>query len=121
MIVERVTIPAPIVVEPSQTFDGNDGPWSSFNISVGTPPQNLKVFVSTSVYQTLVVVKEGCGAGTGPNCTLRGGEFSFANSSTWQNNTADLGSNIYALLVDTQLGYNGVRTMERMISYSRLL
>ena len=55
-----------------------------------------------------MVVEEGCGAGTLPNCaTLRGGEFFFTNSSTWQNNSADLGSNIYALLVDTQLGYNG--------------
>jgi hypothetical protein len=54
------------------------------------------------------VVKEGCGAGTPSNCAaLRGGEFSLDNSSTWQNNTADVGTNIYPLLVDTQLGYNG--------------
>ena len=46
--------------------------------------------------------------GTPPNCAaLRGGEFSPGNSSTWQNNTANLSINIYPLLVDTQLGYNG--------------
>lgn len=59
------------------------------------------------MYQTLVVVKEGCGA-TPANCAaLRGGEFLLDNSSTWQNNTAVLSNNIYPLLVDTQLGYNG--------------
>lgn len=106
-VVEKVTIPAPIVVEPSQTFDGIDGSFSSFNISVGSPPQDLKVFISTSVWQTLVVVDQGC-AGAPPNCSsLRGGEFLLDKSSTWQNNTADLSSNIYSLLVDPQLGYDG--------------
>jgi hypothetical protein len=67
----------------------------------------LKVFISTSIWQTLVVVKEGCDV-TDSNCpTLRGGEFSLDKSTTWQNNTADLSSNIYPLLVDPQLGYNG--------------
>lgn len=69
----------------------------------------MKVFVSTSVYQTLVVVEQGCqAAGLPSNCAAsRGGEFFLTNSSTWHNNTADLKSNIYPLLVDTQLGYNG--------------
>ncbi|KAG0650065.1 hypothetical protein D0Z07_3295 [Hyphodiscus hymeniophilus] len=108
MIGKRVTIPAPIVVEPSQTFDGNDGPFSSFNISVGTPPQDLKVFISSSLYQTLVVLELGCeGQDDPPNCAaLRGGEFFSNESSTWQNNTANISTSIYPMLLDTQLGYN---------------
>ena len=52
-------------------------------------------------------MKEGCDGGAINCATLRGGEFSLDNSSTWQNNTADIENNIYPLLVDTQLGYNG--------------
>jgi hypothetical protein len=66
------------------------------------------VFISTSIYQTLVVVPQGCGANTPPNCgTLRGGEFTLYTSSTWENNTANPLKNIYPLLVDTQFGYTG--------------
>ncbi|KUJ09801.1 acid protease [Mollisia scopiformis] len=100
--------PSPIVVAPSQNWAGNDGPWSSFEIQVGTPAQNLQVFISTSVYQTLVVAPEGCISFDPSNCAvLRGGEFYLNASSTWSTNTANLSSNIYPLLVDTQLGYNG--------------
>lgn len=111
MIAKRSDIPAPIIVGPSQTFDGIDGAFSSFNISVGTPPQTVKVFIGTSEWQTLVVVPEGssvCGSETLSNCaTLRGGEFVLNKSTTWQNNTADPSTNIYDLLVDRQLGYTG--------------
>ena len=104
----RVTIPAPIIVAASQDFDGNDGPWSSFEIQVGTPSQNLKVFISTSGYQTLVVVPEGCIASYGADCTnIRGGEFHLNQSSTWVTNTANLSSNIYDLEVDSSLGIYG--------------
>ena len=66
------------------------------------------MFVSTSVWQTLVVLKDGCGPGTAPNCpALRGGQFFIEKSSSWQNNTAVLNQDIYPLKVNTQLGYNG--------------
>jgi len=66
------------------------------------------VFISNSVWQTLVVLKEGCGPGTPPNCAaLRGGEFSIEKSTSWQNNTAVLNKDIYPLKVNPQLGYNG--------------
>jgi len=106
VIVERVTIPAPIVVKPSETFDGIDGLFSSFNISVGTPPQTLKVFIGTSVYRTLVVWEKAC-RGEPENCSdLRGGVFSNKSSSTWQQNIALPSSNNYFMQIDQQLGYN---------------
>ncbi len=91
----------------TRTVEGNDGPWSSFDISVGTPPQIMSVFISTSVYQTLVVVPEGCPA-VSSNCSvLRGGEFFLNESSTWETNMANASNNLYPMEVDTQLGYNG--------------
>lgn len=67
----------------------------------------MKVFISTSIWQTLVVVPDGC-RGKPSNCTsLRGGQFLWDNSSTWQRNTANNASNVYYLLVDPQLGYTG--------------
>ncbi|KAE9365327.1 acid protease, partial [Stipitochalara longipes BDJ] len=92
--------------------DGNDGQWSSFVIQVGTPPQTMRVFISTSAYQTSVVVPEGCTTSDPPTCTsLRGAVdgslFDINMSSTWEINTADLNSNIYPLGVGTTLGYRG--------------
>jgi hypothetical protein len=63
--------------------DGNDGPWSSFTLQIGTPPQDVKVFISTAGTQTWVVVPEGGGSSDPSNCpALRGGEFALNQSST---------------------------------------
>ena len=69
--------------------DGNDGPWSTFNIHVGTPPQPVRVLVSTNVAQTWVVsankTEGGCLATDPPDCAqARGGLFSANSSTTWQ-------------------------------------
>lgn len=37
LLPQAPSLPAPIVIPASQDFDGNDGPWSSFVIQVGTP------------------------------------------------------------------------------------
>ncbi|KAF8862684.1 acid protease [Acephala macrosclerotiorum] len=100
--------PSPIVVAASQNWVGNDGLWSSFEIQIGAPAQNLQVFISTSVYQTLVVAPEGCVHSDLSDCAaLRGGEFYFNASSTWSKNIGNLSSNIYPLEVAPELGYNG--------------
>ena len=88
--------------------DGNDGPWSSFTLQIGTPPQDVKVFISTAGTQTWVVVPEGCGSSDPSNCpALRGGEFALNQSSTWVSNLIDPPSNIYDLYVESNLGYTG--------------
>ena len=47
---------------PADDFrDGNDVPWSSFELK-SAPPPNLKVLLGTAAYQTIVVVPEGCTA-----------------------------------------------------------
>ncbi|KAJ8611614.1 hypothetical protein MRB53_037838 [Persea americana] len=89
-MMERSTIPAPFVVKPTNEWDGDDGNWSSFAISVGTPPQYFRVLPSTSSPDITLPVEEGCqGSLIGlPNCGgLRGGEdgnpYLRNNSSTW--------------------------------------
>ncbi len=100
-------IPAPIAIPASQDFIGNDGPWSSFTLQVGTPAQDVEVLVSTAGYQTWVVVPEGCTSSDPPNCAdLRGNEFAPSQSSSWkQNNVTANGT--FTLGIEANLGYTG--------------
>ena len=96
----------PIVVPPSQDFDGNDGPWSSFAIQVGSPPQVVEVLIFTAGYQTLVIIPEGCNNTNFANCSfLRGGLFTSNGSATW--NLYDRGSSkgLFATLLESDLGF----------------
>jgi hypothetical protein len=63
--------------------DGDDGPWSSFNIQVGTPPQTLRVLVSTTISATWVIISAGCPASDSSCPNARGGIYNNATSSTW--------------------------------------
>ncbi|KAK7953559.1 hypothetical protein PG996_014451 [Apiospora saccharicola] len=81
--------PKPLVVGPSQYFEGNDGPWSTFHVRVGTPEQDVRVLVSTASPQTMVVL-DGLGCSSSvfatvpPNCaTSRGTLFNPKDSSSW--------------------------------------
>lgn len=87
-------VAAPYSVPPSQQFDGNDGSWSTFEISVGTPGQDFRVLPSTKGGVTYVIAPEGCNQPTDPtNCAnLRGAEifdssqhtgFEVARSTSW--------------------------------------
>ncbi|KAH7014565.1 aspartic peptidase domain-containing protein, partial [Microdochium trichocladiopsis] len=68
---------------------GNDGPWSTFDIRVGTPEQYIRVLVSTASPQTMVALdSDGCSEavfGTmPPDCAVsRGGLFNINESSSW--------------------------------------
>ncbi|MCJ1285384.1 hypothetical protein MMC26_004724 [Xylographa opegraphella] len=93
---------SPIVIAPSQAFDGNDGPWSSFALSVGTPPQTVHVLISTTAPQPWVVVPAGCTQQDPSDCgSSRGGLFHSNESSTWDD------AGLYALDTELNLGYNG--------------
>ena len=94
------SIAAPISILPTQHFDGNDGPWSSFPIQVGTPPQTVRVLVSTASSQTLVVLADGCTDSDPANCTdARGGIFDPTKSSTWHLNQ-DVSEGLAPLALD---------------------
>lgn len=85
--------------------DGNDGPWSSFGVQIGTPPQFVRVLPASSGSSLWVVAPEGCSTQTDPsNCDdLRGGIFDKSTSATW----AEKG--IYELDLSTEIawGYSG--------------
>lgn len=98
---------APIVVPASQNFEGNDGPWSTFTLQIGTPAQNVNVLVSTTGYQTWVVIPQGCPSQEPTGCAqLRGGLFNSNESTTWtQNNITSNGT--FTLGLEENLGYTG--------------
>lgn len=99
-------LPAPIAVAPDQNWDGIDGQWSTFTLRVGTPQQFVRTFISFGVYQTWVVLPQGCSTSADPDqCSeSRGWLFDNDTSSTFEY----LG--IYDLWVGRNLGHatNGI-------------
>ena len=96
-----LAISQPLSVPPSQSFIGNDGPWSGIELRVGNPSQNVDVFVSTTGSETFVVVEGGCQPADPSTCPSdRGDIFNISASTTW-----DFKGN-YTLSVDTNLGLN---------------
>ncbi|KAM3073700.1 hypothetical protein ACMFMG_004417 [Clarireedia jacksonii] len=82
-------VPSPLLIPPSQYFDGDDGAWSSLALRVGSPAQNVRVLVSTNSPQTLLVLPLGCtSAAISPvpsGCaTARGALFNNTQSTTWE-------------------------------------
>lgn len=50
---------------------------------MGTPPQDVSVFVSTASQETFVVLPQGCAAGDTSCPSARGGLFNPNSSSSW--------------------------------------
>lgn len=69
--------------------EGNDGPWSTFHIHVGTPPQPTRVLISTVLGETWVIsankTQGGCIGNDPTSCAQgRGALFNINASSTWK-------------------------------------
>ncbi|KAF2277627.1 acid protease [Westerdykella ornata] len=101
-------VPTPYVVPPSKEFDGNDGAWSTFKISVGTPGQDFRVLASTQSGATQVVMPEGCLEGDGVDCpSTRGAEvFNSEKSPGFQLNVSSTWSTIGQYDVETESRLN---------------
>ncbi|TKA72818.1 hypothetical protein B0A49_05285, partial [Cryomyces minteri] len=100
----NTTIAAPISLQPSLSWDGDDGHWSSFIMQVGTPPQNVRLLPSTSGNALWVVLPDGCVGDYPSNCAeLRGYTFNPNKSSTW----SYLGLYGLGLIEESLLGYSG--------------
>lgn len=104
---ENNTIPAALNIGPSQYWDGIDGPWSSFPISVGSGStqgeQQVRVFPSTAATAVWTISAEGCpsfyGEINGLACSdSRGFLFNPNISLTWASNS------IYQTGVEENLG-----------------
>ena len=108
--------PSPFSYAPAQTWDGNDGKWSTFIVQIGTPPQDFRVLPSTAGQETWVPNPEGCTPSDPSNCGYARGAQVFNNqqstgfqtneSSSWQS----LG--VYDLNFETNLDY------ENNVSYA---
>lgn len=82
--------------------DGNDGPWSTFALGFGTPPQYVRVLLSTTCPQPWAIDPLGCSTTDPPTCPYRRGNFFYKNSSsTWQD------KGLYTLDEELNLGYTG--------------
>ncbi|KAI8934836.1 hypothetical protein NX059_008516 [Plenodomus lindquistii] len=101
--------PQPYVVPPSQQFDGNDGSWSTFIVSVGTPGQDFRVLPSTKGGVTYLIAPEGCLRGIDPEgCPQsRGAEvFNSAQNIGFQTNVSSTWSAIGQYDVDLEEALN---------------
>ncbi|KAK0100318.1 hypothetical protein ONS96_007598 [Cadophora gregata f. sp. sojae] len=84
--------------------DGSDGPWSSFFLRVGSPPQTVRVLLSTASNQPLVVLPDGCSLGDPSDCAnSRGGIYQTNFSSTWTPNNFTAGG-VFHLAVENSIG-----------------
>lgn len=93
----EVTLSAPVVIPPSQQFDGNDGSWSTFFVNVGTPGQDFRVLISTAASSTYIPLLGVCPKGQGvpsdcydsrgilPFNSQQNTGFQVDDSSTWDN------------------------------------
>ena len=105
------SLPNPIVIGPSQDWDGNDGSWSSFAVRIGTPARYVKTFVSTSGYQTWSIAPQGCLPTDPSNCAVsRGNIFNGSASTTWSPVSGNVSASIYSLDYERNLDYssNGI-------------
>ncbi|KAF2135461.1 uncharacterized protein K452DRAFT_363145 [Aplosporella prunicola CBS 121167] len=111
---------------------GNDGPWSSFVLQVGTPSQKVDVDISIGGQETWVIVEEGCPPSnpSGDQCEdLRGGLFRMNNSRTWESASQiwndsgiyELGGQVDNYLGLTALGRFGFDTVKLPFSDGTML
>ena len=84
--------------------DGNDGSWSTFWISIGTPPQTVRLLPSTTGNAVWPVLSEGCTQQDPSNCSEARGEIYHPESST---SYSDIGLFELGLLEESALGYSG--------------
>lgn len=91
--------------------EGNDGPWSTFDLRVGTPEQYVRVLVSTASPEAIVAFADsGCSKAvfkTVPkNCAVsRGNLFQLNASSSWHD-AGTYGINQDGVGLEANLGYS---------------
>lgn len=104
-------VPAPFVAPTTQVFDGNDGQWSTFLVSIGSPGQSFRVLPSTAGTETWVPLPQGCQGSGRSNCSEERGVDSFnGRASDGFNTDASDGWNdigLYSLDLESDLGYTG--------------
>ncbi|KAI0859014.1 acid protease [Xylaria cubensis] len=103
--------PQAVVISPSEYFEGNDGPWSTFDLRVGTPEQDVRVIVSTASPESFVVLSDyGCSTSvfeTVPaNCAVSRGKLFNPNESSSWHELGVFGINENGVGLEANLGYS---------------
>ncbi|KAF2843522.1 acid protease, partial [Patellaria atrata CBS 101060] len=85
--------PAPYVFPTTQRFDGDDGPWSTFKLAVGTPEQHFRILPSLASSFIWLPRMGACNntdlgtcadaRGIEPFLSLNHGGFEASQSSSW--------------------------------------
>jgi len=84
--------------------DGDDGPWSTFDVRLGNPEQVVRVLPSTSGYNVIVPLPGACNTTSDYNAcvTARAGVFDPTGSKTWQD------EGLFGVGMQANLGYGDV-------------
>lgn len=90
--------------------DGNDGRWSTFVVQIGTPPQVVKLLISTSGQETWAVTPDACEADDANCRNGRGHLYNMSSSSTWNQN------DFFLLTDESNIGEGG----QGLYGYDRL-
>lgn len=90
--------------------EGNDGPWSSFYLRVGTPEQDVRVLVSTAASESMVVLSSyGCSTSVftkvPQDCAVSRGNLFNANQSSSWHGLGLYGINQDGVGLEANLGY----------------
>lgn len=94
----------PLSVPASQYWDGKDGPWSTFRIEIGTPPQQIRVLPASSQSSSWVILPEACTSSTISDCAPKRGRTYLRNeSSTW----TEYGPYELNTFIQKRVGLNG--------------
>ncbi|KAJ4302663.1 hypothetical protein N0V90_001552 [Kalmusia sp. IMI 367209] len=104
------SLPA-LVIPASGSWYGNDGSWSAFTISVGTPPQNFSVLPATNGQNTWIPIADDCKMLNITDCGSERGVLPFNNSPSpgFQSNFSTTWEliGLYRLGQNNFLGYIG--------------
>lgn len=98
----------PYIFEPSHQWLGSDGPWSTFLVNVGTPPQTFHILPATNVQETWVPLPGACPQSSF-DCPKSRGVPDLSTSTGFDTNasTSWMEDGIYNLVSEENLGYHG--------------
>lgn len=94
-------------INPSYQWEGNDGPWSTFDLRIGSPPQLVRVLPATSGSEVWVVHPLGCNNKSVADCPeRRGGLFEYNSSTTFEDLSVPPDEPFFSLNFNAEEGLN---------------
>ncbi|QDS68836.1 hypothetical protein FKW77_007052 [Venturia effusa] len=98
------SVPTAISVPPDQYWDGNDGLWSTFGMTLGSNTQSVRLLPATGQSAVWAVVPEGCIERDPASCKdTRGGLYLRNTTSSW----SQVGLYELSLFTEKSLNYSG--------------